>query len=99
MRAFVVAFSAAIGIFTLLFALLLVQPELDERAALFEIVSAFATNGWTAGATPQLNPAARVVVTVAMFVGRFGPLTIALFMSERARVQSHRYPVEHVRFG
>lgn len=98
-RAFAVAISAVIGIFSLLFLLLLVQPELDERAAMFEIISAFATTGWSAGATPQLNSAARVVVTVAMFVGRFGPFTIALFMSERARVQSFRFPVEQVRIG
>lgn len=98
-RAFGVAVSAVIGILGLLFLLMLVQPELDERAAMFEIISAFATNGWTAGATPQLNSPARVVVTVAMFVGRFGPLTIALFMSERARVQSYRFPVEQVRIG
>ncbi|MDA1296698.1 MAG: hypothetical protein O3B04_01680 [Chloroflexi bacterium] len=98
-RAFAVAISAVIGIFFFLFLLLLVQPELDERAAMFEIISAFATTGWSAGATPQLNSAARVVVTVAMFVGRFGPFTIALFMSERARVQSFRFPVEQVRIG
>ena len=98
-RAFGVAITAVIGILAFIFVLLLVQPELDERAALFEIISAFATNGWTAGATPQLNAPARVVVTIAMFVGRFGPLTIALFMSERARVQNYRFPVEQVRIG
>lgn len=98
-RAFGIAVTALVGIFGLVFLLLLVQPELDPRAALFEIVSAFATNGWSAGATAQLSPAARVVVTIAMFVGRFGPLTIALFMSERARVQSYRFPVEQARIA
>ena len=80
-------------------ALFVVQPDLDFRAGLFEIVSAFGTVGWSAGATSNLNPAAQVVVAVTMFAGRFGPLTIALFMAGRERQDPVRFATERIRIG
>ena len=80
-------------------ALFVVQPDLDFRTGLFEIVSAFGTVGWSAGATSNLNPAAQVVVAVTMFAGRFGPLTIALFMAGRERQDPVRFATERIRIG
>ena len=55
-------------------------PKLD---LLFESVSAFGTVGLTTGITPSLSVAGRVVVAVCMFVGRLGPLTMLLAVTER----------------
>ena len=98
-RSFTVAVSAVVGILLFEIALAIVQPELDFQTGLFEIVSAFATTGWSVGATPQLNSEARVVIAVAMFVGRFGPLSLALFMSSSRRQPNYRFPSEQIRVG
>jgi len=45
---------------------------------LFEAVSAFATVGLSTGITPTLSIAGKLIIIVTMFVGRCGPLTIAL---------------------
>ena len=53
----------------------------------------------TLSATSNLNPAAQVVVAVTMFAGRFGPLTIALFMAGRERQDPVRFATERIRIG
>jgi trk system potassium uptake protein TrkH len=99
LRAFTVGASGVFAVLLLIMALFVVQPELDYKSAVFEIVSAFGTVGWSTGVTPRLNDAALIVVSTAMFVGRFGPLTIALFMAGREREPLLRYPQQRVRIG
>jgi trk system potassium uptake protein TrkH len=66
----------------------------------FETVSAFGTVGLSTGVTPQLSSAGRLLVTVCMFVGRLGPLTLALVIGTRdTRTQPIRYPEEEVVVG
>jgi trk system potassium uptake protein TrkH len=98
-RAFAVGATAALAVLVLVVALFAVQPELDFRTGVFEIISAFGTVGWSAGATSHLNQAAQIVLSIAMFTGRFGPLTIALFMAGRERQDPIRYPTERIRIG
>lgn len=98
-RALAVAATAAAAVLLLVITLFVVQPELDFRAGIFEIVSAFGTVGWSAGATSSLNQPAQVVVAITMFVGRFGPLTIALFMVGRERQDLIRFATERIRIG
>lgn len=45
---------------------------------LFETVSAFGTVGLTRSVTPYLNFIGKIVISCTMFIGRLGPLTIAL---------------------
>lgn len=92
-----------IGVLVLL---LVEQPSatvLDQRgvfmAYLFETVSALNTVGLSVGITPELSPAARVWISVLMFVGRLGPLTFAAaLISERAH-KDWQYPTEDVGVG
>ena len=51
---------------------------------LFEAVSAFGTVGASTGITPELTDPARVITSIAMFVGRLGPLTLVLALAARA---------------
>lgn len=44
----------------------------------FEVVSAFSTTGLSTGITPTLSPYGKLLLVATMFVGRVGPLTIAL---------------------
>ncbi|HET9417268.1 MAG TPA: potassium transporter TrkG [Candidatus Limnocylindria bacterium] len=66
---------------------------------LFEAVSAFGTVGATTGITPDLSDPARVITSIAMFVGRLGPLTLVLALAARAHAVSYRPAVENVRIG
>jgi trk system potassium uptake protein TrkH len=49
---------------------------------LFEQISAFATVGLSTGITPALSTVGRLWIILSMFVGRLGPLTIALVVVE-----------------
>lgn len=98
-RAFVVGASSIAMVTFLVFLLFMVQPDLNFREALFETVSAFGTTGWSLGITSELNTAGRIIISIAMFVGRFGPLTVALFMAGRESTESYRFPQEQLRIG
>ncbi len=98
-RAMVVGASATGMLIALFVALVAVQPELDFRQALFEIISAFGTVGLSTGITPDLNSGARIVITVGMFLGRFGPLTLALVMAGKESNEPYRLTTERVRIG
>lgn len=67
---------------------------------LFEAVSATSTVGLTLGLTSELTTFGRVVIIVAMFLGRVGPLAllgaVVFAASEKAR---YRYPSEPVMLG
>lgn len=88
-----------IGIVTVGTFVLMALSEVRFEAALFEVVSAFATVGLTAGVTPGLPTAAQVLVVVLMYVGRIGPLTLASALAARERSRLHRLPEERMIVG
>lgn len=98
-RAFAVTIAAALGLVLFSYLLIAVQDTLPFRAALFESVSAFATNGLSMGITSELNEPARVVIVVAMFLGRLGPITLALLMTGQGAQERVRLVQEGVRIG
>ena len=98
-RAMAVGATAAATALVLVVAIFIVQPGLDFRTGVFELISAFGNVGWSAGATSHLNQGAQIVLSITMFVGRFGPLTIALFMAGRERQDPIRYASERIRIG
>ncbi len=65
---------------------------------IFEQVSAFATVGLSAGVTPTLSVVGKWWIIVSMFVGRLGPLTVALAVLRPPRTL-YRYPAERVMIG
>lgn len=58
--------------------------------ALFEAVSSFSTVGLTAGVTGVANLASRMVLVATMFMGRVGPVSIALSLSMRQGQNKHQ---------
>jgi trk system potassium uptake protein TrkH len=65
----------------------------------FESVSAFGTVGLSTGVTPELSTVGRLLITLLMFVGRLGPLTMALAVAARVRKPLYRYVEERVMVG
>ena len=66
---------------------------------LFETISAIGTVGLSTGVTPYVSPAGQLILMVCMFVGRLGPLTIALVIGRRELAQGVRYPEEELVVG
>lgn len=98
-RAMAIVVMAATSIVLSLGLLLALEPDLPFEGLLFETVSAFGTVGLTTGITPQLGVPARLVVILLMFLGRIGPLTMALAIGRRAVAGSVRYPEGRVVVG
>ena len=107
--------SEAIGVVSLAVMLILVMalalsivedgnPEIGERflqKVVFEVVSAFGTVGLSLGATPFLSVLGKLIISATMFVGRLGPVAIAIVIARReAETQPPvAYPEESVMIG
>jgi len=66
---------------------------------LFEVTSAFGTVGLTTGITPLLSTLGKILIIMTMFVGRIGPLTLALAIALREERLLYNYPEEKVMVG
>lgn len=66
---------------------------------LFEATSAFGTVGLSMGLTPDLSPLGKIIISLTMFAGRVGPLTIAFALSQRREKESFKYPKGKIMIG
>ena len=66
---------------------------------LFEVTSAFGTVGLSTGITPILSPAGKILIMLTMFVGRLGPLTLALAVAMKEQKIFYKYPEAKVMVG
>ncbi|MFH1559868.1 MAG: TrkH family potassium uptake protein [Chloroflexota bacterium] len=66
---------------------------------LIETVSAFATVGLSTGITSELSQLGRLIIILTMFLGRVGPLTLALVLAQREKAAPYRYAEERVKIG
>jgi trk system potassium uptake protein TrkH len=93
----IIAFSfSLINVFTIM---LLLTDEAPLLPTMFEVVSAFGTVGLSMGLTPHLTTAGKIVILTMMFIGRVGPLTMALALGERHERARFAYPGERVMVG
>ena len=65
---------------------------------LFESVSAFSTVGLTAGVTAQLNTSCKIILMIAMFIGRVGIMTLSIVFGDR-RKRNLQFPEENISIG
>ncbi len=98
-RTLVVGLISISSVIALVFALVEAQNQIPFRDALFETMSAFGTVGLSTGLTPELNTASRLIIVLAMFLGRFGPLSLGLLMAGRLAEYRYSLPTEEVRIG
>jgi trk system potassium uptake protein TrkH len=97
-RALGVAFLSMLLVFVLSFLMLLVEPH-APLAVVFEVVSAFSTTGHSTGITPELSTAGKLLITLTMYIGRIGPLTLALALARAAQARALELPEERVMIG
>ncbi|CAG35702.1 TrkH family potassium uptake protein [Desulfotalea psychrophila] len=90
-RAITVIISGMIVWFFLVLMLTTTQ-QIFARDIVFEVTSALSTVGLTLGATPLLDGMGKVIVMLAMFIGRIGPTTIFMLLSSDEERSSQRRP-------
>jgi len=82
--------------------ILLITENAAPIHVFFELVSAFGTVGLSAGITPNLTTIGKLIITATMFIGRVGPMTLVLaisqFRQQRKSVE-YEYPEENVMVG
>ncbi|OWR31733.1 Trk family potassium uptake protein [Saccharibacillus sp. O23] len=66
---------------------------------LFETTSAYATAGISMGLTTHLTPFGQFMITLLMFIGRLGPVTLAFTLTPRMDNEPFRYPEGKVTIG
>ncbi|MBD3223154.1 MAG: Trk family potassium uptake protein [Caldithrix sp.] len=66
---------------------------------LFEVVSAFGTVGLSTGITGTLTDTGKILITILMFLGRLGPLTIAVAIGGKMVSPHYKYMQEDVMVG
>ncbi|MDG3085788.1 TrkH family potassium uptake protein [Vibrio hannami] len=78
--------------------LLTITEQASFDKIMFEVISAFATVGLTAGLTAELTVYGKYIMIVVMIIGRIGPLTLA-FMLARPKPTLLKYPEDNVLTG
>lgn len=66
---------------------------------MFEAMSGLATVGLSTGITPDLSIPGKLILFVAMFIGRLGPITAAYALQHRQKPARYRFPEAHIRIG
>lgn len=79
--------------------LLMLTQRGSEEQLIFEAVSALGTVGLSIGATGELDGAGKVIITVAMYIGRVGSLTLFMFLSSRVLQDPWQLPKEDIEVG
>lgn len=78
--------------------LLTVTEKIPFLPLAFEVVSAFGTVGLSMGITADLSDLGEVLLSLVMFTGRIGPLTL-FFILMKPRKENYRYPYDTVFTG
>ena len=95
-RANAVVAISIFSYFLLSFLLLGLEPELPVRSVLFEACSALFTVGSSLGITPQLCEASKLLLCVAMFLGRVGIISLLTGMARRHSGSAPQYPSDNI---
>lgn len=92
--------TMAFGIFfasTLLLSAVCDAPLID---VIYETASATATVGLTRGLTPTLNPIGKLIVIATMYLGRVGPISLALALGGNRKSNNLiKNPTEEISIG
>ena len=75
------------------------EPELEFLDVIFDTVSAFGTTGASTGIIPDTGFASKVLFMVLMYVGRLGPVALALALAPEDDTEVYRFAQESVKIG
>lgn len=78
---------------------LLASGKYDFMDLVFEHVSAASTVGLSTGITSELSSAGKIILIIAMFIGRVGTLTLAYLVGKKVISKNYKYPNGHTMVG
>jgi trk system potassium uptake protein TrkH len=81
--------------------LLSITENADFMTLLFETTSAFGTVGLSLNFSPTLSPIGKIIISMTMYAGRVGPLTLVLAFAHRASRDNGnlKYPEDRIMVG
>lgn len=88
-RAITIVGSGAL-LWVVIVLMLEMTQQVPVRELLFEVTSALGTVGLSLGATNHLDNIGKIIVMLAMFAGRIGPMTLFMLLSEERSVSVSR---------
>ena len=65
----------------------------------FDAISAFGTNGMSTGISQEISDITKILFSFTMFIGRLGPMTLALLLAGSQKPVEYRFLQEKVRIG
>ena len=94
----------SVSVVVVVVSILSMTEALPFMDIVFETISAFATVGTTLGITSKLSLIGKLIIIVVMFIGRLGPITIAMALTLRQNDKeknkaSIEYPEEKIMVG
>ncbi len=98
----------AVGVFGMSFVIMLIStvllsaftPDASVLDIMYETVSATATVGLTRALTPLLNMAGKIIIIITMYLGRIGPISLAIaFSINKEKTNSVKNPTEEISVG
>ena len=103
-RAISILFIASGLVIFMIFVLLCTEPGVAFERIVFEVLSAFGTVGLSMGVTPGLSIGGKLAISLTMFIGRLGPLTIAYAISQnekrsRENIGNFKLPEGNIMIG
>ncbi len=88
--------ASGMAVWFVVILMLQVTQQISARDLIFEATSAIGTVGLTIGATPLLDEIGKIIIIIAMFLGRIGPMTFFVLLSDGHTVSASRSPEEKV---
>lgn len=83
-------------LFFFIFALSILEPKASLMALTFECISALSTVGSSLNLTPTLCDASKLLVSLLMFIGRVGLITLMLGIIKQKKNTKYRYPSDNI---
>lgn len=83
-------------LFAFVFVLSIWEPDISLLGLTFECVSALSTVGSSLNITPLLGDDSKLLVSLLMFIGRVGLLTLMLGLVKQQKNKKYRYPSDNI---
>ncbi len=102
-RAITVTMLFVVVLFVTMLALSITEAPLGKPFTMLDIMfeagSALGTVGLTTGVTPTLTAAGKIIIIIAMLIGRLGPLTLLAALTFNLKAIRYNYPDEAIMVG
>ncbi len=99
-KAFIILIVGVIIVITMTMLLSIIEGNKGNlEIYLYEVTSAFGTVGLSLDYSPKLYSISKMLIAFTMYLGRVGPLTVALALGKAKKADHFKYPEEKILIG